>query len=288
MCELRNCLVSQKGKKGLEKKEEMEDLEQLILSTLAKENEIADTYTFSQKTGTDHQMLVGMVKSLLVDRYVVDEALSSTYWTLSEEGKEVLLHGSAEVQVYNAVPSSEGSEEGRGGLTIAELNERVGSSDVVKIGLGVCMKNKWLKKAGDKIVRAASSIKDETSSVLTKITERQGQDTIPEEELKNLKKRKLVQQITRKSYRVIKGPDFKEKRVRKVADLHKSMLGEKNEVSMIESDRGASFSNLFSLPLVCLCLSLSLSLCLSLFFFFLDDSRRSVSLVRSFFQISES
>ena len=37
-------------------------------------------------------------------------------------------------------------------------------------------------------------------------------------------------QITRKSYKVLKGPEFKEKRVRKVADLNKSMLGNKAEV----------------------------------------------------------
>jgi phenylalanyl-tRNA synthetase alpha chain len=234
------------------------NLEPLILSTLAKENEISDTYTFSQKTGIDHQMLVGVVKSLLVDRYVVDEPLSTTYWTLTEEGKEVLLRGSAEVQVYNAVPP-EGSE----GLTLAELNERVGSSEVVKIGLGVCMKNKWLKKAGDKIVRAASSIKDETSSLLTMINEGLGQESIPEEELKNLKKRKLVQQITRKSYRVNKGPDFKEKRVRKVADLHKSMLGEKNEVNIVVYDFWSILLKLSLFLSFFLSFFLSLSLSLS-------------------------
>jgi phenylalanyl-tRNA synthetase alpha chain len=221
------------------------NLEPLILSTLAKENEISDTYTFSQKTGIDHQMLVGVVKSLLVDRYVVDEPLSTTYWTLTEEGKEVLLRGSAEVQVYNAVPP--------------------GSSEVVKIGLGVCMKNKWLKKAGDKIVRAASSIKDETSSLLTMIDEGLGQESIPEEELKNLKKRKLVQQITRKSYRVNKGPDFKEKRVRKVADLHKSMLGEKNEVNIVVYDFWSILLTLSLSLSLSFFLSLSLSLSLSLF-----------------------
>ena len=37
-------------------------------------------------------------------------------------------------------------------------------------------------------------------------------------------------QITRKSYKVLKGPEFKEKRVRKVADLNKSMLGSKGDV----------------------------------------------------------
>ena len=41
---------------------------------------------------------------------------------------------------------------------------------------------------------------------------------------------RTLPQTTRKSYKVLKGPEFKEKRVRKVADLNKAMLGNKGEV----------------------------------------------------------
>ena len=195
------------------------ELEQAILTHLAKEGQIADTWPFASSIGVDHQVLVGVIKSLLVDSYVVDEPLSTSFWTLTEEGKEVVLKGSPEIQVMRAIPEA--------GISIAELNKQLG--DTAKIGMGVCMKNKWVQKNGETIVAVAKSITDETSKVLAEIDA--GTAKISEDEYKNLKKRKLVQQITRKSYKITKGPDFREKRVKKMADLNKSMLGSKSEVS---------------------------------------------------------
>lgn len=202
------------------------DLEQYILTRLATDGIIADTWTLSQEIGIDHQSLVGVVKSLLVDRYVADEALSTTFWALTEEGKEVVSNGSPEVRVFNAVTAE--------GVSVSSLNSQLG--EVAKIGMGVCMKNKWLQKKGDLIVRNCDSVTDETTVILQRVES--GDSTVPEAELNNLKKRKLVQTVTRKSYRISKGPDFKEKRVRKVADLHKSMLGNKNEM-----EEGAHWSD---------------------------------------------
>ena len=99
------------------------------------------------------------------------------------------------------------------------------------------MKNKWLSKSGDLLVPTISEVVDSTADLLQKvsISGDSAVDLSPfEEDLKNLKKRKLVQQVTRKSYKVLKGPEFKEKRVRKVADLTKSMLGSKSDVRIKE------------------------------------------------------
>ena len=193
------------------------DLEDLILKTLGLESKIEDTWMFSQERGIDHQSLIGTVKSLLVDRYVCDEQFSVTFWALTNEGMDVKSNGSAEVQVFNAIPAE--------GIEVAELNKLLG--ETAKIGVGVCMKNKWIKKDGSRLVKVVSTVKDETVDLLEKVS--QGQPA-NEEELKNLKKRKLVQQITRKSYRITKGPDFSPIRVKKMADLHKSMLDDKEEV----------------------------------------------------------
>lgn len=197
------------------------ELEQVILSHLASEGQIADTWPFAVSVGVDHQVLVGVIKSLLVDSYVVDEPLTTSFWTLTEEGKEVVQKGSPEIQVLRAIPE--------GGITIAELNKQLG--ETAKIGMGVCMKNKWVQKNGESIVSVAKTVTDETSTVLSAIEA--GTAKVSEDEYKNLKKRKLVQQVTRKSYKITKGKDFREKRVKKMADLHKSMLGNKNEVSNI-------------------------------------------------------
>ncbi len=157
-------------------------------------------------------------------RYVADEALSTSFWTLTDEGGDIIKNGSPEFQVLLAVPTDEI------GISTSELQSKL-PADVVKIGLGPCMKNKWLTKKGDNIIRVISTTPvDETSNTLMSIAA-SGGDKINEEEIKNLKKRKLIQQITRKSLRITKGPEFRLTRVRKMADLTKEMLGEKSDMS---------------------------------------------------------
>lgn len=196
------------------------DLEALILSTLQSKGEISDSWSFAVDVGVDHQSLIGTLKSLLVDAYVVDEPLSSTFWVLTDEGSDIASNGSPEYQVFNAVRDS--------GISMAELQNLVGDS-ISKIGLGPCMKSKWLKKDGDKILRVVSEVKDESAEILKAIAS--GSTSISEDELKNLKRRKLVQQVTRKSYKITKGAEFQPKRVRKMADITKEMLGNKDEMT---------------------------------------------------------
>jgi phenylalanyl-tRNA synthetase alpha chain len=199
------------------------DIESLILSTLASTNEIADTWQFAQQHSLDHQEIVGAIKSLLVDAYVADSPLSATIWSVSEEGVGVLQNGSPEIQVLRAVATA-------GSLSISALNSQLG--EIAKIGMGVCMKNKWIAKNGENVDALVRDIQDETATLLQQVQSSNGQG-MNANDLNNLKKRKLVQQMTRKSYRITKGADFREKRVRKVADLTKAMLGKKEEVLLI-------------------------------------------------------
>jgi predicted nucleotidyltransferase len=196
------------------------DLEQAVLSHMAAHGLIHDTWIFAAALAVDHQVLIGVIKSLMVDKYVLDEPLTTSFWTLTEEGRAVSAQGSPEIQVFEAVPATET------GIAVLALNTLLG--DVAKIGVDVCMKNKWLQKKGDQLVRTVQSVQDETRAVLQQI-EGDASSTVSEDELKDLKKRKLVQQITRKSFRITKGPDFCEKRVKKMADLHKSILDNKVE-----------------------------------------------------------
>lgn len=196
-------------------------LEQALLSRLASEGAVEDTWTFAQGLGVDHQAVVGVLKSLLVDQYVVDEPLTVSYWTLTDEGADIASTGSAEFRVYSAVPAE-------GGADLNEIQAQVGEA-VAKIGLGPCMKNKWLKKEGERVVRLAADVKDTTREVLLGVQQMTG--PVEEEEMKNLKRRKLVQQVVRKSFRLAKGPCFRSVRARRYADLTKDMLGNKNEVA---------------------------------------------------------
>jgi phenylalanyl-tRNA synthetase alpha chain len=222
----------------------MADTEQLVLDALASASEINDTYDFASAHGLDHQALIGVIKSLHGDGYVLDEPRTTSFWTLTEEGEETRIKGSPEYQVFNAVPAS------AEGLDMTALQAALG--DVVKIGLGPCMKNKWLAKQGDKVVRcAAGEVVDETAQVLSLI--HSNSSAVSEDKCKDLKRRKLVQQVTRKSLKITKGPEFRVRRVRKMADLTKEMLGNKAEV------RARPLFLPFLLPLHLLCISHRLS-----------------------------
>jgi phenylalanyl-tRNA synthetase alpha chain len=75
------------------------DLEQLLLTHLESNPSIEDTWLFAQSINVDHQSIVGVLKSLLVDNYVLDEPLSTTFWTLTEEGNTFAENGTPEYQV---------------------------------------------------------------------------------------------------------------------------------------------------------------------------------------------
>eukprot|EP00596_Hydrurales_sp_CCMP1899_P002267 CAMPEP_0119042874 /NCGR_PEP_ID=MMETSP1177-20130426/16224_1 /TAXON_ID=2985 /ORGANISM="Ochromonas sp, Strain CCMP1899" /LENGTH=507 /DNA_ID=CAMNT_0007009937 /DNA_START=85 /DNA_END=1605 /DNA_ORIENTATION=- len=204
------------------------DLEQVILSELAKEiGVIPDSAIFAEAYNVPHQSMVGAIKSLLADAYIVDETITSSSWELTTEGSEIASKGSPEFQVYNAVPV--------GGINVADLNNTLGA--IAKIGLGPCMKNKWLKKEGDVIVRISEGIKDQTAVSLSSLTE------TSEDDLKNFKKRKLVVQIIKKSYKISRGVDYQPVRVRKLADLTKEMLGVKNDMGAGTHWSDLSFKN---------------------------------------------
>ena len=92
--------------------------------------------------------------------------------------KCLLYLGSPEFIVFNAVPANDG-------IAVGDLNQKVG--DMAKIGLGQCMKNKWLKKDGDKVVRVMDEVKDETAEILWNVD---CGVAVPEKTLQDLKKRK--------------------------------------------------------------------------------------------------
>lgn len=222
------------------------DYEQVVLSILAKNNEISNTWDLAIQLNIDHQVIVGVVKSLLPDKYVTEESLSTTYWMLTTEGEQVVKYGSPENQVFNMIPVE-------GGIALTELQAALG--EIAKIGLGVCMKNKWVQKNGDVVVRTIDSIVDETSVILDGVA-RLSLEPISkyEKELQNLKRRKLVQQVTRKSSKITKGPEFREVRVRKMADLSKSMLGNKAEVSNRQEECRMSLFSCDNIPTILICI----------------------------------
>lgn len=194
------------------------DIEQLILTHLSQHDDIADSWYFALQIKQDHQAVVGALKALLPDAYVKEELLTSTYFTLTQEGADILANGSPEYQVFKAITAS---------TTVADIQSQLGETG--KIGLGKCLQNKWVKKEGDVLVKLKDEVEDEVVSVLS-LVQLSGGNLKEDDELKNLKKRKLVQQVTRKSYRITKGPAYQPVRVKRMAEITKDMLGNVAEV----------------------------------------------------------
>jgi phenylalanyl-tRNA synthetase alpha chain len=123
---------------------------------------IEDSWDLACSNNIDHQVIIGNMKSLLADAYVNDIGKSVEIWLLTPEGQTVMAQGSPEYQVYLAVPDGSG-------IPLSSLAEIVGPA-VSKIGLGPCMKNKWIKKDKDMLVRLAADAVDETAEMFRPTT----------------------------------------------------------------------------------------------------------------------
>lgn len=64
---------------------------------------IANTLEFAQSKGLDHLAVVGSLKSLAADNYVVMEAEDHESWKLSDEGEQAADQGSPEARVFSMV-----------------------------------------------------------------------------------------------------------------------------------------------------------------------------------------
>jgi len=200
-----------------------EAVEDAILQHLSSpEATIEDTFSWAPSKNLDHNSVVGSVKSLSADAYVTATELSTSFFTLSAEANEVLANGAQEVRVLAALV-----EAGEEGMTMPDLQSKVGKN-VCKIGMGNCMKNKWAKKAGDKLIatKAMDDVSDETQVQLKALDAAKGvaEGVIDGKQVNLLKRRKLISLVTRKSYSVVRGAEYAPKRVKKAADLTKEML----------------------------------------------------------------
>ena len=140
--------------------------EQAILSYLATNELIEDSYPWATANELDHKKVVGAIKSLSVDDYVRGEDLSLSYYTLTEQGAAVVESGSPEYVVFLAILQS-------GKLNLGELSEKVGG-EVAKLGMANCMKNKWIKKDGADLLAMVESADDIVQGQLKDLVQKEG------------------------------------------------------------------------------------------------------------------
>jgi hypothetical protein len=148
--------------------------EQSILTYLASTAEVIDdTFPWSESAGLDHKKVVGTVKSLMADGYLLSEDLSFSFYTLTDQGTAVVASGSQEFQVYTAIKVA-------GKMSMSDLQTKVGK-DVSKVGMANCMKNRWIKKDGADLVPIADAVEDIVKGQLSTLQEASGNpDTLDE------------------------------------------------------------------------------------------------------------
>lgn len=204
----------------------MADCEALILSHLAVSADacITDTVSWSAAAGIEHNLVVGAVKSLMVEAYVSSTELKTEFYSMSDEADQIITNGSQEFMVLSALIDC-----GEAGMSIPDLMGKVGKS-VYKIGFGKCMKNKWAKKVGDRVIglKLAGQVDDDTQDHLKALQNAGGDITkngAPnDKQITDLKKRKLINLVTRNYFSVTRGKAYSPKRVKRAADLTKEML----------------------------------------------------------------
>ncbi|XP_044262100.1 phenylalanine--tRNA ligase alpha subunit [Tribolium madens] len=192
----------------------MTDLCEKILRQLS-ESEPLNTLTLSRLFNTDHQKIVGALKSIQAHGDLITaEPQSDKFIELTEEGKQIVENGSHEARIFHAVPPE--------GVAQAELMKLPNA----KVGFSKAMSAGWLvlDKGGPPVVRRkVDKIVDTVQANLRLILGGHvGQiaDSVRQE----YKKRKLIQEVVQKSFNLRKGGDFSLTLAKLETDLTAEML----------------------------------------------------------------
>jgi phenylalanyl-tRNA synthetase alpha chain len=106
------------------------------------------------------------------------------------------------------------------------VEDKVGA-EIAKIGFAKAMQRKWIKLDGDnknRVVRIAEKLEDQEKDLLTKYRENPDLEAHDKKVVEQIKKRKLVNVVTQKSYRVTKGSNFAPQRQKLETDLTADMI----------------------------------------------------------------
>ncbi|XP_038067920.1 phenylalanine--tRNA ligase alpha subunit-like [Patiria miniata] len=193
-------------------------LGETILQRVEKDGQIS-TDLLANYLQKDHQQIVGAVKSLQALGNVIEtKQQTSKYWELTLEGKDMVKSGSYEALVFQAVPQE-------GGILQAELMKSVPNG---KIGFSKAMSAGWLEvnksaAGGPRIMRKVSSIVDKVQDQLQKV-QAGNIGSLTDKERAELKKRKLIQEVTMNTFLVMKGSEFSTSVSKPETDLTPEML----------------------------------------------------------------
>ncbi|KAL8172156.1 hypothetical protein V2J09_023960, partial [Rumex salicifolius] len=192
--------------------------EEAILGYLEKSDCISDSGSFASEHGLDHNDVVNQLKSLHGFRLVVAQDIKRERWVLTDEGKLYAQAGSPEMQLLLAVPTE--------GIPRDALQKKVGSS-VYKIGFQQAMKKEWvvLEKKSQLVLRKDPNVMDKVKDNVKECLEAiEAGETVGQEDIEALKRRKLIMPQIWKGYSVTKGPNYAPKRKKAATDLTRENL----------------------------------------------------------------
>src|SRR5690242_12260381 len=127
-----------------------ENLQQLVLEHLRNENPIADSSLLKLGgNSVDSQDLLGVLKRLASHEMVEYTSTESEGFSITDEGRDILDHGSHEVKVFNLVSEA--------GTPTSEVQAKLG--EMAKIGMGKAFQKGWIgQKDSQTLVRKVSSV----------------------------------------------------------------------------------------------------------------------------------
>uniref|UniRef100_A0A8C2EM82 phenylalanine--tRNA ligase n=1 Tax=Cyprinus carpio TaxID=7962 RepID=A0A8C2EM82_CYPCA len=188
-----------------------------VLRLVEKVDGGTDSQDVAADLGVDHQVIVGAVKSLQALGEVISaEQKSSKHWELTGEGREIAEQGSHEARVFNAIPDE--------GLPQNQLMKMPSG----KVGFSKAMSNKWIRldkahEGGPRVFKTVEAIEDTVRDKLQLV--QKGQSAKLEDKEKNeLKKRKLLSEVTVKSYWITKGSSFSTTITKQETELTPEMI----------------------------------------------------------------
>lgn len=224
-----------------------QEIETKILSRVNADGCIADSGEFAQALGVDHNVVVGVLKSLEAYEMIATEVSSiksavpsaricvpnppfsllrlpsplqdikHSRYNLTEEARGYLGPGTPEFQLFSAVPPA--------GAPLAELKSKLGP--LADLGFKQAMQLKWVaidKSTGEPmVVRKVDDAQDNVHALLTALSNG-GDTSASAAELQALVKRKMLVLQSWKTFKVVKGPKFALERKKPATDLTSEML----------------------------------------------------------------
>lgn len=186
-----------------------------ILRYLDEHDSIIDTLHFhpvasSADSNAAHNELVGCLKSLEVDEYIVTQPIQNRRVILTSIGEEVVHDGSPEYLLLQSLTEPRAMND----IPAGPARDRL-------------LRNKWVKTEktdkGPVLVRVApADVADEVRALL-----QSDLNVLTDKDLRELGSRGFIREEKATSYRVTKGPNFALEHVRPAAELTADMLRSK-------------------------------------------------------------